>query len=95
LTSLKVKTDLTLLWPQGPDGYARKADLQKVGPGKYQASFLPDDCGKYKVGVKYNGEDLANSPYPVQALASGKVRREIALCWIMESAYFGTVGNRM
>ena len=59
---------------QGPDGYPRKADLEKVSPGTYRASFLPDDCGKYKVGVKYNGEDLPNSPFPVQAFATGKVR---------------------
>ena len=34
---------------------------------------MPDDCGKYKVSVKYGDQEVAQVPFPVQAYATGKV----------------------
>lgn len=43
------------------------------GDGTFSASYVPDDCGKYKVAVKYGDQEVAHSPFPVQAYATGKV----------------------
>ncbi|XP_063219242.1 filamin-A [Bacillus rossius redtenbacheri] len=56
---------------KGPDGHPRKVKLQEIGDGTYKATYTPDDCGRYKVHVKYNGKDIPQSPFQVQAVATG------------------------
>lgn len=34
---------------------------------------MPDDCGRYKVDVKYAGKDVPQAPFAVQAYAIGNV----------------------
>ena len=58
---------------QGPDGHPRKVSVAPIGDGKYEASYVPDDCGKYKIDVTYGGEPVGNGPFSVQAYATGKV----------------------
>ena len=60
---------------QGPDGHPRKVEVKDNGDGTHAVSYLPDDCGKYKVSVNYGGE-VPQSPFPVQVQATGKVRRQ-------------------
>ena len=43
------------------------------GDGTFKASYIPDDCGRYKVNVKYGGKDVPHSPFQVQAFATGSV----------------------
>ncbi|XP_071544152.1 filamin-A isoform X11 [Panulirus ornatus] len=56
----------------GPDGHPRKVKVVDNGDGTYSASYVPDDCGKYKVSVKYADQEVGHSPFPVQAYATGK-----------------------
>lgn len=56
----------------GPDGHPRKVKLVDNGDGTFSASYVPDDCGKYKVSVKYGDQEVGHSPFPVQAYATGK-----------------------
>ncbi|XP_008201955.1 filamin-A isoform X1 [Nasonia vitripennis] len=56
----------------GPDQSPRKVNIQNIGDGKYKATYLPDDCGRYKVNVKYGGKDVPNSPVSVQSVSTGK-----------------------
>ncbi|XP_068218759.1 filamin-A isoform X2 [Palaemon carinicauda] len=56
----------------GPDGHPRKVKVVDNSDGTYSASYVPDDCGKYKVSVKYADEEVGHSPFPVQAFATGK-----------------------
>ncbi|KAJ8885446.1 hypothetical protein PR048_011643, partial [Dryococelus australis] len=55
----------------GPDGHPRKVKIQDTGDGIYKATYIPDDCGRYKVYVKYGGKDVPQSPFQVQAVATG------------------------
>lgn len=41
--------------------------------GTYKATFIPDDCGRYKVTCKYGGKEVPTSGTPIQAYAIGKV----------------------
>lgn len=56
----------------GPDGHPRKVKLVDNGDGTFSASYVPDDCGKYKVSVKYGDQEVGHAPFPVQAYATGK-----------------------
>ncbi|XP_058791414.1 filamin-A isoform X2 [Phymastichus coffea] len=56
----------------GPDQTPRKVGIQKIGDGKYKATYLPDDCGRYKVNVKYGGKEVPGSPVNVQSVSTGK-----------------------
>ncbi|XP_066973713.1 filamin-A isoform X14 [Macrobrachium rosenbergii] len=56
----------------GPDGHPRKVKVVDNRDGTYSASYVPDDCGKYKVSVKYADQEVGHSPFPVQAFATGK-----------------------
>ncbi|KAJ8682417.1 hypothetical protein QAD02_018209 [Eretmocerus hayati] len=56
----------------GPDQTPRKVGIQNLGDGKYKATYLPDDCGRYKVNVKYGGKEVPNSPVNVQSVSTGK-----------------------
>ncbi|CAG2066771.1 unnamed protein product, partial [Timema podura] len=55
----------------GPDGYPRKVKLTDNGDSTFKASYIPDDCGRYKVSVKYGGKEVPHSPFQVQAVATG------------------------
>ena len=46
--------------------------MTNMGEGKYKATYLPDDCGRYKVNVKYGGKDVPSSPVNVQSVSTGK-----------------------
>ena len=48
-------------------------NVAPLGDGKYNATYVPDDCGKYKVNVTYGGVQVPHSPFNVQAYATGKV----------------------
>lgn len=56
----------------GPDGHPRKVKVVDNGDGTFSASYVPDDCGKYKVSVKYADQEVGHTPFPVQAYATGK-----------------------
>ncbi|KAG7210743.1 hypothetical protein KM043_012240 [Ampulex compressa] len=56
----------------GPDQAPRKVEIQELEEGKYKATYLPDDCGRYKVNVKYGGKELPGSPVNVQSVSTGK-----------------------
>ncbi|XP_057318837.1 filamin-A isoform X3 [Microplitis mediator] len=56
----------------GPDQVPRKVSIQNIGDGKYKATYLPDDCGRYKVNVKYGGKEVPGSPVNVQSVSTGK-----------------------
>ncbi|XP_018396443.1 PREDICTED: filamin-A isoform X1 [Cyphomyrmex costatus] len=55
----------------GPDQVPRKVVVQDLGDGKYKATYLPDDCGRYKVNVKYGGKEVPCSPVTVQSTSTG------------------------
>ncbi|XP_014220678.1 filamin-A isoform X3 [Trichogramma pretiosum] len=56
----------------GPDAEPRKVDVRSIGNGQVKATYVPDDCGRYKVNVKYGGKDVPNSPVTIQAVSTGK-----------------------
>ena len=58
---------------QGPDNCPRKVEMVDNGDGTYTGRYTPDDCGQYKVHVRYGGKEVAGSPVPVQAVATGHV----------------------
>ncbi|KAK2704441.1 hypothetical protein QYM36_016740, partial [Artemia franciscana] len=59
----------------GPDGYPCKVKIADNGDGTFKATYVPDDCGQYKVKVKYGGKDVPHAPFSVQAYAIGKADR--------------------
>ncbi|XP_043237014.1 filamin-A-like isoform X4 [Amphibalanus amphitrite] len=67
----------------GPDNYPRKVEMVDNGDGTYTGRYTPDDCGQYKVHVKYGGKEVAGSPVPVQAFATGHADK----CKIEDSDY--------
>ncbi|XP_011868573.1 PREDICTED: filamin-A isoform X2 [Vollenhovia emeryi] len=56
----------------GPDQVPRRVEVQDLGDGKYKATYLPDDCGRYKVNVKYGGKEVPGCPVNVQSVSTGK-----------------------
>ncbi|KYM87732.1 Filamin-B, partial [Atta colombica] len=52
------------------DQVPRKVVVQDLGDGKYKATYLPDDCGRYKVNVKYGGKKVPNSPVQSTSISS-------------------------
>ena len=58
---------------QGPDGTPRKVKVVDNGDGTFKASYVPDDCGQYKVNVKYGGKEVPHAPFSVTANPTGKV----------------------
>ncbi|CAK9811186.1 cher [Anthophora plagiata] len=56
----------------GPDQVPRRVEIQDLGDGKYKATYLPDDCGRYKVNVKYGGKEVSGCPVNVQSVSTGK-----------------------
>lgn len=60
---------------KGPDGYPRKVKVTENDDGTFKAVYVPDDCGRYKVTVKYDGKEVRNSPFQVQAYATGSAEK--------------------
>ncbi|XP_069693768.1 filamin-A isoform X2 [Periplaneta americana] len=60
---------------KGPDGYPRKVKVADNGDGTFKATYIPDDCGRYKVSVKYGGKEVPHSPFQVQAFATGSAEK--------------------
>lgn len=58
---------------QGPDGNQRPVKITDNGDGTFNATYVPDDCGRYKLDVKYAGQSVPQSPFNVQAYATGNV----------------------
>ncbi|XP_044015833.1 filamin-A isoform X3 [Aphidius gifuensis] len=59
----------------GPDQQPRKVNVQNIDDGKYKATYVPDDCGRYKVNVKYGGKEVPGSPVNVQSVSTGQADR--------------------
>ncbi|XP_048512213.1 filamin-A isoform X4 [Athalia rosae] len=59
----------------GPDQRPRKVEVQDIGDGKFKAAYLPDDCGAYKVNVKYGGKEVPGSPVTVQSQSTGSANQ--------------------
>lgn len=55
----------------GPDGKPRAVTLRERPDGSYEASYVPDDCGRYRVDVTLDGKPLPEAPFHVQAFATG------------------------
>jgi len=47
-----------------------------TGDGKFKVKYTPDDCGRYKVNVKYGGKEVPHSPFGVQSYATGSVSEQ-------------------
>lgn len=56
----------------GPDQVPRKVEIQDIGDGKYRARYLPDDCGRYQIKVRYGGVEVPDCPVMVQSVSTGK-----------------------
>ncbi|XP_017762740.1 PREDICTED: filamin-A-like, partial [Eufriesea mexicana] len=56
----------------GPDQMPRRVEIQDLKGGKYKATYLPDDCGRYKVNVKYGDKEVPGCPVNVQSVSTGK-----------------------
>lgn len=67
--------EIVLLFRVRIDQIPRKVDIQDLGDGKYKATYLPDDCGRYKVYVKYGGVDVPSCPVNVQSVSTGKAEK--------------------
>jgi len=63
---------INFFFDKGPDKVPRRVEVQDLGDGKYKATYLPDDCGRYKVNVKYGGKEVPGSPVSVQSVSTGK-----------------------
>lgn len=48
--------------------------MEKVDDGTYAVHFVPDECGPYKVNIKYGDQDVEGSPFTLQAHQIGEVR---------------------
>uniref|UniRef100_V5GPF5 Filamin-A n=1 Tax=Anoplophora glabripennis TaxID=217634 RepID=V5GPF5_ANOGL len=59
----------------GPDGNPRPVKIKDNGDGTFNAIFLPDDAGNYKLDVKYGGKEVSKAPIPVQAYAIGHAEK--------------------
>ncbi|ERL95534.1 hypothetical protein D910_12796 [Dendroctonus ponderosae] len=59
----------------GPDGHPRPVKIHENGDGTVNATFVPDDCGRYKLDVKYGGKDVPKTPIPIQAYAIGNAEK--------------------
>ncbi|XP_072402901.1 filamin-A isoform X4 [Diabrotica undecimpunctata] len=55
----------------GPDGSQRPVKLTDNGDGTYSATFVPDDCGRYKLDAKYGDKEVLKTPIAIQAYAIG------------------------
>uniref|UniRef100_T1IWF9 Sarcolemmal membrane-associated protein n=1 Tax=Strigamia maritima TaxID=126957 RepID=T1IWF9_STRMM len=56
----------------GPDAFPRKVKVQDNADGTFKATYVPDDIGKYKINVKYGGQEVPFSPFNVDAHSIGQ-----------------------
>ncbi|XP_022901138.2 filamin-A isoform X2 [Onthophagus taurus] len=80
----------------GPDGSSRRVSLVDNRDGTFNATYVPDDCGRYTVVIKYAGKDVPNAPLKVQAVATGhadkcKITEGIQRCLTSGEEYCITV----
>ncbi|XP_072402896.1 filamin-A isoform X1 [Diabrotica undecimpunctata] len=59
----------------GPDGSQRPVKLTDNGDGTYSATFVPDDCGRYKLDAKYGDKEVLKTPIAIQAYAIGNAEK--------------------
>ncbi|XP_031347323.1 filamin-A isoform X1 [Photinus pyralis] len=59
----------------GPDGHLRPVKITDNLDGTFGATFTPDDCGRYKVDVKYADQEVPRSPFHVQVYAVGNAEK--------------------
>lgn len=59
----------------GPDGKTRPVNIVDNHDGTYNATFVPDDFGRYKLNAKYGQEDVLKQPLPFQAYATGNAEK--------------------
>ncbi|XP_044766045.1 filamin-A isoform X1 [Coccinella septempunctata] len=59
----------------GPDGYPRPVDLVDNNDGTFTASYIPDECGRYRIDAQYGGVDVPNTPLFVQAYPVGDAEK--------------------
>ncbi|XP_057654407.1 filamin-A isoform X1 [Diorhabda carinulata] len=59
----------------GPDGSPRPVKLTDNGDGTYSATFVPDDCGRYKLEAKYADQEIPKTPISIQAYAIGQAEK--------------------
>ncbi|KAG5896019.1 hypothetical protein JTB14_007584 [Gonioctena quinquepunctata] len=64
----------------GPDGSPRPVNLKENGDGTFSATFVPDDCGRYKLDAKYGGKEVPKTPIAIQTFATGNAEK----CKIVE-----------
>lgn len=62
---------------QGPDGYPRKVDIEKIDQNLYKIKYTPDDCGRYTIDALYDGKQLPQSPIYVQSYSTGNVSQQL------------------
>lgn len=48
--------------------------IEKVEDETYAVHFVPDECGPYKVNIKYGDQDVDGSPFTLNAHKIGEVR---------------------
>nr|XP_061814514.1 filamin-B-like isoform X1 [Nerophis lumbriciformis] len=53
------------------DGKPKLPTIQDNGDDTYKVSYIPDRAGRYTIVIKYGGDDILDSPYRVQATATG------------------------
>ncbi|KAK5639704.1 hypothetical protein RI129_012196 [Pyrocoelia pectoralis] len=59
----------------GPDGHLRPVKITDNLDGTFGATFTPDDCGRYKVDVKYADKEVPRSPLYAQVYAVGNAEK--------------------
>ncbi|CAG7722272.1 unnamed protein product [Allacma fusca] len=59
----------------GPDNHPRKLKVTDNGDKTFKITYVPDDCGRYKVSVKYGDKEVPNSPIFVQSYATGNAEK--------------------
>lgn len=43
--------------------------------GTYKITYLPEDVGEHQISVKFDGQEVPNSPVTVQSQATGDVNK--------------------
>lgn len=64
----------------GPDGLPRPVKLKDNGDGLFSATFVPDDCGRYRLEATYAEREVSSTPLSFQAYAIGNVSTFILIC---------------
>ncbi|XP_043200381.1 filamin-A-like isoform X5 [Amphibalanus amphitrite] len=59
----------------GPDQQPRTVEIIDNEDGTFTGWYTPDDCGQYRVAVRYGGRPVATAAVPVQVVPSGQADR--------------------